>query len=80
MAYLAAPNDPERSVRRWCRKCGKLSKPELDKIVAYTNTSNKRWSDDQSAATLEITLSDRTTLGLRFIGADDIPTTISGAS
>jgi hypothetical protein len=71
-AYLADPANPERSVRRWCRKVAPWLKPaELDAIVAYTKTSNKRWSDDESALTLEVSLADRDRLHLRFIGAND---------
>jgi hypothetical protein len=73
-AHLADPANPERSVLRWCRKWAPWLKPaELDAIVAYTTTSNKRWSDDESAAVLEINLADRQRLYLRFIGADDDP-------
>ncbi|MBR0934868.1 hypothetical protein [Bradyrhizobium jicamae] len=74
MAFLASPNNPKRSVRNWCRKWAPWLKPaELDKIIAGTGTTNKRWNDDQCAAVLVITVSDRTTLGLRFIGAEDDP-------
>jgi hypothetical protein len=73
-AYLAGPANPERSVRRWCCRWWPTLKPaELDEIVAYTKTSNKRWSDDESAAVLEINLADHQRLHLRFIGADDDP-------
>jgi hypothetical protein len=73
-AYVACPANPERSVRRWCRKWAPWLKPaELDQIVAYTKTSNKRWSDDESAMTLQISVADRQRLHLRFIGADNDP-------
>ena len=73
-AYLAGPANPEISVRRWCRRWAPwLKSAELDAIVAYTTTSNKRWSDDESAITLEITVADRQRLHLRFIGADNDP-------
>jgi hypothetical protein len=73
-AYLADPANPEISVRRWCRKWAPWLKPaELDEIVAYTQTSNKRWSDDECAAVLEVNVADRLRLRLRFIGADDDP-------
>src|ERR1700688_4671552 len=66
-AYLAGSANPERSVRRWCRRWWPTLKPaELDEIVAYTKTSNKRWSDDESAAVLEISLADLQRLYLRF--------------
>jgi len=70
-AYVACPANPERSVRRWCRKWAPWA--DLDEIVAYTRTSNKRWSDDESAAVLEIGVSDRQRIRLRFIGADNDP-------
>jgi hypothetical protein len=75
-AWLAAETDRKRkgSVRRWCRRWApRLSDAELDRIVADTVNSNKRWSHDQSAAVLEITVRDRQLHGFRFIGADDDP-------
>jgi hypothetical protein len=73
-AYLAGPANPLKSVRRWCRCWAPWLKPaELDAIVAGTTSSNKRWSDDESAATLEINVADRQRLHLRFIGADNDP-------
>jgi hypothetical protein len=41
----------------------------LAEIVKNTETSNKRWTHDQSATVLEITVDNRTMLGLRFLGA-----------
>jgi hypothetical protein len=71
-AYLASPTNPKRSVRRWCRsKAPYLKDAELDAIVAATETSNKRWTPDQCAVVLGISVRDRETLGFRFIGADD---------
>ncbi|PAY05455.1 hypothetical protein CK489_29160 [Bradyrhizobium sp. UFLA03-84] len=80
-AFMAAMTNQERSVRNWCRKWAPWLKPtELDAIVAGTRTSNKRWSDDQSATVLNVTVRDRTNLKLRFIGAcDDINYEIRGA-
>jgi hypothetical protein len=73
-ARLADPANPKRSVRRWCRSWDpRLTVDELDELVAYTENSNKRWSADQCAVVLEITVRDRSTLGLRFIGAADDP-------
>jgi hypothetical protein len=73
MAWLAAgPDDRKRSVRRWCRRWAPwLTAKALEKLVTDTETSNKRWSADQCATVLEITLSDRSALGLRFVGASD---------
>jgi hypothetical protein len=71
-AWLAAPSNPQRSVRRWCKKYApRLTAAELDRIVAETRTSNKRWSHDHSAMVLEITVRDLVALGLRFLGASD---------
>jgi hypothetical protein len=72
-AYLAAPAHPMRSVIKWCKRHARLNDEELDKIIEYVRTSNKRWSPDQSAATLEVTMRDRMTHGFRFIGAEDDP-------
>src|ERR1700688_4030816 len=44
-----------------------------DSLVADTVDSNKRWSHDQCAAVLEITVRDREAHGFRFLGAMDDP-------
>jgi hypothetical protein len=73
-AYLASAANPTQSVRRWCRRWAPwLREAELAELVAHTVDSNKRWSADQCAAVLEITVRDREALHLRFIGADDDP-------
>jgi hypothetical protein len=73
-AWLAALNNPQASVRRWCRKWKRrLSDSELQQIVADTEKSNKRWSADQSATVLEISVTDRLNLRFRHLGADDDP-------
>ncbi|HEY0846727.1 MAG TPA: hypothetical protein VGE12_15250, partial [Noviherbaspirillum sp.] len=73
-AFLASPDNPMRSVRNWCRRWAPwLTGAELDALLEGVKHSNKRWSPDQCAVTLEITVSDRNTLGLRFIGAEDDP-------
>jgi hypothetical protein len=73
-AWLAGPDNPKRSVRRWCRKHAPwLTDAELEQIVRETETSNKRWTGDQSAAVLEIGVRDREALHLWFFGADDDP-------
>jgi hypothetical protein len=73
-AWLAGPANPKRSVRNWCRRWWpSLSDAELAEIVARTETSNKRWSADQCAVVLEITVRDRESLGFRFVGAMDDP-------
>jgi hypothetical protein len=75
-AWLAAEHDwrRERSVRNWCLlRRPKITATELAELVADTAISNKRWTDDQSAAVLEIGWRDRETHRLWFIGADDDP-------
>jgi hypothetical protein len=73
-AYMASPTNPERGVRRWCRRWAPWLKPaDLDKLATTTKRSNKRWNHDQCATVLEITVHDRETLRLRFIGASDDP-------
>jgi hypothetical protein len=73
-AWLAGPDNPQRSVRRWCRHWAPwLSPGELDAIVAATATSNKRWNDDDCARVLLIGVRDRMRLNLRDLGADDDP-------
>src|SRR5262245_1785135 len=70
-AYLACPTNPKRSVRRWCRRWAPwLTDGELSQIVADVEVSNKRWSSDQCATVLVISVRDRANLGLRFIGAN----------
>lgn len=72
--WLAASGNRQTSVRRWCRKWASwLTVSELNELVAYTNGSNKRWSPDQCATVLEISVTDRTKLKLRHLGADDDP-------
>jgi len=76
-AYLAGPANQKRSVRRWCRRWAPwLSDAEIAALVAETVERSKRgarWSPDQSATVLEITVADRTTHGFRFLGAMDDP-------
>jgi hypothetical protein len=72
--WLAAPSGPQRSVRRWCRRWAPwLTVTELNKLVADTEHSNKRWSHDQSAAVLEVSAADREKFKLWHIGANDDP-------
>lgn len=73
-AWCAAPKNPQVSVRRWCLKWAPwLTKAELDAMVSRTATSNKRWSIDQCATVLEVSLEDHMRLKLRHIGANDDP-------
>jgi hypothetical protein len=73
-AWLAASANPKRSVRRWCRRWAPwLSDAELNEIIAARETSNKRWSDDQCAAVLEISVKDREEHKLWDLGANDDP-------
>jgi hypothetical protein len=71
-AFMASPTNPIRSVRRWCRRWAPwLTTKQLNELAEATKTSNKRWSHDQSAAVLCVTLDDRTALKLWHLGADD---------
>jgi hypothetical protein len=73
-AWLASPANPERGVRRWCRRWAPWLKPaELDQLVVDTATSNKQWTPDQSAAVLWIGVRDHEYHGFRFLGANDDP-------
>jgi hypothetical protein len=73
-AWLACPSNPKRSVRNWCRRWWpSLSDAELAEVVARTETSNKRWTHDQSAAVLEISVTEREELKAWFLGATDDP-------
>lgn len=70
-AWLASPN-PERSARNWVRRWAPwLKGAALEQFLAETETSNKRWSHDESATVLEITVTDREDHKLWFLGADD---------
>jgi len=73
-AWMAASGNPETSVRRWCRKVApRLTVSELDELVEETKHSNKRWSSDQCAAVLGISVTNRTKHKLWHLGADDDP-------
>ncbi|MET4801404.1 hypothetical protein [Bradyrhizobium sp. LB11.1] len=73
-AWLASSGNPKRSVERWCKRWAPwLTDAELRALIADTVTSNKRWSTDQSAIVLEISLAERTARNLRHIGANDDP-------
>lgn len=73
-AYLASPTQPMRSVRKWCERWAPWCKgAELDQLLEDVKKSNKRWNHDQCATVLEIGVSDRSALGLRFVGAADDP-------
>jgi hypothetical protein len=74
-AWLAYPANPEAAVRRECRRCAPwLTAAALDELVEATKTSNKRWSHDQSATVLELSMRDSQALSLRFLGCADDPT------
>jgi hypothetical protein len=73
-AWLAASGNSQTSVRRWCRKWAPwLTAADQSELFDYLKDSNKKWSADQSACVLEISVMDRTKLKLRHIGADDDP-------
>jgi hypothetical protein len=74
-AWLAYPADPKGAVRRHCGPLApSLKEEELDELITATVDSNKRWSHDQSATVLEISMGDSRALNLRFLGCDDDPT------
>jgi hypothetical protein len=74
-SWLAYPAHPEAAVRRECRRCAPwLTAEALDELVKATKTSNKRWSHDQSATVLELSMCDSQALSLKFLGCDDDPT------
>jgi hypothetical protein len=70
-AWLAYPSDPKGAVRRICGPLAPWA--DLDQLIARTINSNKRWSNDQCAAVLEISVRDSQTHSLRFVGAHDDP-------
>jgi hypothetical protein len=73
-AWTASTANPKRSVSRWCRRWAPwLSDAELNEIITASETSNKRWSDDQSAGVLEISVKDREKFKLWHFGANDDP-------
>ena len=74
-AWLAYPANPKGAVRRHCGQLAPWLKEDgLAELIAATAESNKRWSHDQSATVLEISMRDSRALGFRFVGCDDDPT------
>jgi hypothetical protein len=74
-AWLAYPADPKSAVRRHCGQLAPWLKEDgLAELVATTAESNKRWSHDQSATVLEISMRESQSSGFRFLGCDDDPT------
>ncbi|MET4483043.1 hypothetical protein ABIB66_007608 [Bradyrhizobium sp. F1.13.3] len=72
--YLASPHNWQHHLRRWCARWAPwLTQSELSELISSTAESNKRWTADQCAVALDVTLDDRNRLGFRFIGADDDP-------
>jgi hypothetical protein len=73
-AWLAYSSDPEAGVRRVCGGLAPyLKEAEWVELVAETKVANKRFSHDQSAMVLEISVSDCLAHGLRFLGSDNDP-------
>ena len=52
---------------------GRLTVEELDQIVFETEQRDRRWTHNQSATVLEISVGDREDLSLWFCGANDDP-------
>jgi hypothetical protein len=74
-AWLAYPANPKGAVRRHCGQLAPWLKEDgLAELIATTAESNKKWSHDQSATVLEISMRDGRALGFRFLGCDDDPT------
>jgi hypothetical protein len=73
--WRAAERNPERSVRNFCRKRAPYLKPaEVDQLVADTAGGCATWwSNDQSAAVLDVGVCEREANTLWFIGACDDP-------
>jgi hypothetical protein len=73
--WRAADRNPERSVRNFCRKRAPYLKPaEVDQLVAATaDGCTTWWSNDDSAAVLEVGVCEREANTLWFIGACDDP-------
>jgi hypothetical protein len=73
-AWLAYPSDPEAAVRRVCGGLAPYLKESgwID-LIAETKSANKRFSHDQSAMVLEISVRDCLAQGFRFLGCDDDP-------
>lgn len=76
-AHVASPANPERSVRRWCRRWAPwLTAADLAFLVVQTADAVDRgakWSHDESAVTLCIGWRDRERLRLWHVGANDDP-------
>jgi hypothetical protein len=71
--WRAADRNPERSVRNFCRKRAPYLKPaEVDRLVAATTDGcTTWWSNDQSAAVLDVGVCEREANSLWFLGACD---------
>jgi hypothetical protein len=73
-AWLAYPSDPEAGVRRVCGGLAPyLKETEWIELIAETKVANKRFSHDQSAMVLEISVRDCLDHGLQFLGCDNDP-------
>jgi hypothetical protein len=71
-AWLAYPKNPEAAVRRICDELSPWLKDDrLVELIADTKVANKRFSHDQCAMVLEISVSDCLARGYRFLGASD---------
>ena len=65
---------PQLSVKRWANRWAPwLTKEQLNDLIKRTKTSNKRWSADQCAVVLEISVTERAELRFRHLGANDDP-------
>ena len=72
-AWLANPTNPRQGVRNWLKRHTRLSHIKIDFLVEIVEKRGKRWTNDQFATTLEITVLDRMSISgdFRFVGASD---------
>jgi len=74
MAWDGYPSDPEAAVRRICGGLAPyLKEHELAALIESTRAANRRFSPDQCAMVIEISVTDCLARGYRFLGADNDP-------
>jgi hypothetical protein len=72
MAWDGYPSDPEAAVRRICGDLAPyLKEHELAALIESTRAANRRFSNDQCAMIIEISVIDCLDRGYRFLGAMD---------
>jgi hypothetical protein len=74
LAWDGYPSNPEAAARRICGGLAPhLKELELAELIAETRVTNRRFSHDQCAMVLEISVIDCLAQGFRFLGCDDDP-------